>query len=91
MVVPTLKITPQERDMLSVFMGEPFPDTIDFNWLMHVVEKIEKEGYAVIISKNVCTILDHGRVADGSKIMATYKAVIDYIKHSQLDSKERDS
>lgn len=35
----TIKITEQDRKLVSDFMGEDYPIEIDFNWLMPVVKK----------------------------------------------------
>lgn len=60
----------------------------DWNWLMPVVEKIEKEKHPVFISSNNCTIYErtgknHGFIIDKygiSKINACWQAIIQFIK-----------
>lgn len=67
------------------------PDELRYNsswdWLMPVVEKIEETGYFVMINKwsSVYTGFKYDRiettsVEGGSKIVNTYKAVVDFIK-----------
>lgn len=52
MEIRKIVITEDQRRVVSDFMGEEYPLEIDFNWLMPVVEKIEKLGYAVYISRS---------------------------------------
>ena len=40
MEIQTIKISEEERVIISSFMGEEYPSDIDFNRLMPVVEKI---------------------------------------------------
>jgi hypothetical protein len=42
MEIQKLKISEQERKLVSVFMGEEYPEEIDFNWLMPVCQKIRE-------------------------------------------------
>jgi hypothetical protein len=62
---------------------------IDWNWLMEVVEKIENFGFEFFIVESRCrianntdksieTIIDFEII--GTKIQATYKAVVEFIK-----------
>ena len=65
----------------------------DWNWLMHVVEKIESLGNAVTIEENWCEIKSKSnffkkeRVAS-SKIEATYSAVVEFIKWYNQNKKQ---
>lgn len=61
----------------------------DWNWLMKVVEKIENFGFEFFIVESRCKIAhntDHSieTIVDfeiiGTKIQATYKAVVEFIK-----------
>ena len=56
----------------------------DWNWLMEVVEKIESLGVVVEIRDNVCYIettpIDYYSELEETKIQATYKAVVEFIK-----------
>lgn len=62
MGISLIKISEEERKLLSDFIGEDIGSEIDFNRLMPVVEKIESiyddhHGYfAVHISSNGCNI-----------------------------------
>jgi hypothetical protein len=57
---------------------------IDWNWLMQVVEKIESLGVVVEIRENVCyietSLNDYYSELEETKIQATYKAVVCFIK-----------
>lgn len=46
MEIQTIKISEEDRKLLSDFYGEDLGNEIDFNRLMPVVEKIESLGYA---------------------------------------------
>lgn len=56
----------------------------DWNWLMEVVEKIEKLGVVVEIRENVCYIEtspnNYYSELEDTKLQATYKAVVEFIK-----------
>jgi|Laugrespbdmm15sd_2_1035082.scaffolds.fasta_scaffold03849_2 hypothetical protein len=56
----------------------------DWNWLMEVVEKIESLGVIVEIRENVCYIEtspnNYYSELEDTKLQATYKAVVEYIK-----------
>ena len=56
----------------------------DWNWLMTVVEKIESLGVVVEIRENVCYIEtsqgNYTSELEETKIQATYKAVVGFIK-----------
>jgi hypothetical protein len=63
----------------------------NWNWLMHVVDKIESLGSPVFISSNSCTIYERVDFStnrgdwfvqeyDHTKIDATWKACVAYIK-----------
>ena len=66
---------------------------LDWNWLMKVVDKIESLGYCLVIggrtTKNYCEIRGEAddfttKYSDSygeTKIEATYKAVIEFIKY----------
>ena len=54
--VKTIKISETNRVLISDFMGEKYPAEIDFNWLMPVVEKIDKMHYIISIIGNTCEI-----------------------------------
>lgn len=54
-----IKISEQDRRAMSAFMGEEYPNEIDFNWLMPVVDKIESlftDGIMVSIKDKRCYI-----------------------------------
>lgn len=96
MEIYKIKISEQDRQLVSGFMGEEYPLEIDFNWLMPVVEKIEnslKWKYEVEIGNNLyhpvimyrCTIHDEGNALylefeDKEKIKAVWLAVVEFIK-----------
>jgi len=65
----------------------------DWNWLMEVVEKIESLNVVVEIRENVCYIEtsqnDYTSELELTKIQATYKACIEFIKrYNQNAAKE---
>ena len=75
-------------------MGDYITPNYSISWglLMPVVEKIESLGYRVEISHNECLIeslkdLGNSKINSGigeiesTKLKATYKAVIEFIKH----------
>jgi hypothetical protein len=68
------------HDIEIPFMRWKYHESWD--WLMPVVEKIEHEGYEVDIYKNCCEIPtgDMIRTVEASKIEATHKAVVEFIK-----------
>ena len=85
MEIQKITISKQDRGIVSVFMGEEHPFEIDFNWLMHVVEKINNDfnyEYEVNIIGNRCYIEGFSAKAYEGKtsIEATYKEVIEFIK-----------
>lgn len=53
-----------------------------WDWLMPVVEKIENHlGYAVTIVQNSCYTESMGGEERDSKLEATYKTVVEFIKY----------
>ena len=63
----------------------------DWNWLMQVVENIESLGIVVEIRENVCYIEtsqgNYTSELEETKIQATYKAVVEFIKWYNDESK----
>lgn len=68
----------------------------DWNWLMEVVERIENFGFEFFIVESRCKIAhntDHSieTIIDfeiiGTKLQATYKAVVEFIKWYNNESK----
>lgn len=72
---------------------------VDWNWLMPVVEKIERDSFDlfgeyedIIINGCSCFIYSNSgniSITETSKIKAVYSAVVDYIKLSQNDESNR--
>ncbi len=60
MEVQRIKTSEEDRLLVSGFMGEEYPVEVDFNWLMPVVEKIEKLGYPISMQPHGCQIYDKG-------------------------------
>jgi hypothetical protein len=63
MEVQRIKISEQDRQIVSAFMGEQFPNEIDFNWLMpacHKWDELEgfKRGEESDQYENLCDFLD---------------------------------
>lgn len=61
-----------------------------WDWLMPVIEKVENLNFAVEISESYCEIKDGSSIVielgggDYTKISATYKTLVDFIKwHNQ--------
>jgi hypothetical protein len=88
MEIQKIKISEQERLLVSEFMGEEYPSEIDFNWLMPVVEKIESLGFQFHIGNEGAAIKkwwfrsnvpDLGSVQE-TKIAATWEICIRFIK-----------
>jgi hypothetical protein len=56
----------------------------DWNWLMQVVEKIESLGVVVEVRENVCYIEETSKEyfseLEVTKILATYKACVHFVK-----------
>lgn len=67
----------------------------DWNWIMPVIERIESLGYVVDIGKNQCHINKTGMfsdwfscdIIDETKILSTYKAVVQFIKFYNQNQK----
>lgn len=76
------KVSSTNIEDLFRFMGYNYHN--DWNWLMEVVEKIESLGVVVEIRDNVCYIettpIDYYSELEETKIQATYKAVVEFIK-----------
>ncbi len=94
MEIQRIAIDKEGRQLLSVFMGEDPGNTIDFNWLMPVVEKIEtidNGGYGFTIdfwgmviieykSSNEEEIVEFQNDDHYPKIVQYYSCVVDFIK-----------
>lgn len=49
MEIYKIKITEEDRHLVSEFMGEYYPLEIDFNLLVSVVDQIESKGFDVFM------------------------------------------
>jgi hypothetical protein len=81
MQIQRLKISEEERILVSVFMGEEYPNEIDFNRLMPVVEKILQLN---VFTSYQLWVSDSLRSAD---INTVRDAVIDFIQWYKKQTK----
>jgi hypothetical protein len=92
MEIQTVKISEEERIIISSFMGEEYPSNIDFNWLMPVVKKCsesfehhqyDSEEYYHITEEIFHPDYSLSEFMDAD-IEAVYSRVVTYIKwHNQ--------
>jgi hypothetical protein len=92
MEIQTVKISEEERIIISSFMGEEYPSDIDFNWLMPVVKKCsesfehhqyDSEEYYHITEEIFHPDYSLSEFMDAD-IEAVYSRVVTYIKwHNQ--------
>ena len=77
------KITHNGVEVLTVgLIEDDFEYDFSWDWLMPVVEKIENHlGYAVTIVQNSCYTESMGGEERDSKLEATYKTVVEFIKY----------
>lgn len=85
MEIQTIRISENDRILLSVFMDEEYPISIDFNWLIPVIDRIFKlefdkvEGLREYSLKQE-TIFDEVVFGFHSDIINVYNAVVEFIK-----------
>lgn len=94
MEIQLIKISEEERQLLSTFYGEDLGNEIDFNRLMPVVEKIEaidNDDLIIEIRFRLCHIeYDEFGIRNfvgETKIQSVYKAVVEFIKWYNTQSK----
>jgi hypothetical protein len=90
MEIQTIKVSEDDRTIVSLFMNEEYPINIDFNWLMPVVDKIESLGFNthIVNIKSGKKCLMHIYNFDGfsvsetgkNKIKIVYTNVVKFIK-----------
>jgi hypothetical protein len=86
--IQRIELPVEDRKLLFDFMGDDPGPTIDFNWLMPVVEKIDSLGYHVTIMKTRAIIATTLNVQNHiqsihpgySMIEVVYCAVVEFIK-----------
>jgi hypothetical protein len=60
----------------------------EWNWLMPVVEKIESLEFGIEVVGNYCKVIGANiQCSQPTKLQATYKAVIEFIKWYNLNTK----
>jgi hypothetical protein len=85
MEIQTIRISENDKILLSVFMDEEYPISIDFNWLIPVIDRIFKlefdkvEGLREYSLKQE-TIFDEVVFGFHSDIINVYNVVVEFIK-----------
>ena len=94
MDVSKIKITEQDRILVSKFMGEDYPEEIDFNWLMPMIEKIESLDNVYQVQLNIGSNVTISSDAEndfvnyGNGILPAWETVVEFIQwyNNQKDS-----
>jgi hypothetical protein len=96
MEIQKLKISEEERKLVSDFIGEDIGSEIDFNRLMPVVENIEGLSIDFEIHRETCKVWYKGerlfqRQLGETKIKAVWLAVIGFIEWYNKEQSVKDS